>query len=309
MAYPTVSAPYGLKPVNLVGGRPYSGSTRMIPIQQGYATSIYNGDVVSLSAGDAIITAYNANTSNLASGYTGQLGVFVGCEYSTTGGPIYGKNRYQYYAASQNAPDAVAYVVDDPNAYFRVAVVNQAQGSANTQANTGTTIGYMSPRFLGTNAFLIAGNGGSTSTGDSYAGVSGANPTVASSVAGNIPQTVATGAGTSPCLRVIQLVPDTAVTVSTTITSATGSGTSFVVASSAGLQPGMQVVLANTSGTSAGAPGNTTYVTGVVTSTNTVSVSASVSWTANQVVTFVGYPEVIVGWNFGYHAYQIAAGV
>ena len=309
MAYPIVSAPYGLKPVNLLGGRVYSGSTRMIPIQQGYATSIYNGDVVSLSAGDAIITGYNANSSNLSSGYVGQLGVFVGCEYSTTGGPIYGKNRYQYYASGTNAPDAVAYVVDDPQALFRVAVVSQAQGSANTQANTGTTIGYMSPRFLGTNAFLIAGNGGSSSTGDSYAGVSGGNPTVSSSVAGNIPQTVATGAGTSPCFRIVQLVPDTAVTVSTTITSASGSGTSFVVASSAGLQPGMQVVVGGVSGTNAGAPGNTTYVTGVVTSTNTVTVSSSVTWTQNGAVSFVGYPEVIVGWNFGYQAYQIATGV
>lgn len=310
MAYPIVNGPYGLKPVNAQGGRQYAGSTRMIPIQQGYATNIYNGDVVGLANGTAVISSYNANTTSAAT--AGQIvGVFLGCEYSVPGGVITGKNRFQYYAQPQTtATDIVGYVVDDPLAYFKVAVVTQAQNAtANSQTNTGTTIGYMSPRFLGTNAFLVNGNGGSTTTGDSYAAVSGANPTVASSVAGNIPQTVATGAATSPCLRVIQLVPDSAVTVATTITSATGSGTSFVVASSTGLQPGMQVVLNTATGTAAGAPGNTTYVTGVVTSTNTVTVSASVSWTQNQAVAFVGYPEVIVGWNFGFHTYNIAAGV
>jgi hypothetical protein len=309
MAYPIISGPYGLKPVNLMGGRQNSGSTRMIPIQQGYATNIYNGDVVGLSVGTAVITPYSASGASAATAGA-IVGVFLGCEYSVPGAVITGKNRFQYYAQPQTtSSDIVGYVLDDPQALFKVAVVSQSQGSANTQANTGTNIGYMSPRFVGTNAFLVAGNGGSTATGDSFAGISGANPTVASSVAGNIIQTVATGAATSPCLRVVQLVPDTAVTVATTITSATGSGTSFVVASSTGLQPGMQVVLSTATGTSAGAPGNTTYVTGVVTSTNTVTVSASVSWTQNQSVAFVGYPEVIVGWNFGFHTYNIAAGV
>ena len=32
MAYPTVDAPYGLKPVNLIGGLPFAGATRQLPI-------------------------------------------------------------------------------------------------------------------------------------------------------------------------------------------------------------------------------------------------------------------------------------
>ena len=43
MAYPTVDAPYGLKPVNLVGGLPFAGATRQIPIGNAYGTAIYNG--------------------------------------------------------------------------------------------------------------------------------------------------------------------------------------------------------------------------------------------------------------------------
>jgi hypothetical protein len=39
MAYPTVSAPFGLRPVNLIGGQVFAGSTRMMEIASGYATS------------------------------------------------------------------------------------------------------------------------------------------------------------------------------------------------------------------------------------------------------------------------------
>ena len=46
MAYPTVSAPYGLKPVNLIGGQVFAGATRQMEIASGYATSIFFGDLV-----------------------------------------------------------------------------------------------------------------------------------------------------------------------------------------------------------------------------------------------------------------------
>ena len=94
MAYPSVVSPYGLKPVNLIGGRVFAGSTRMFPIVNGYSTSLFNGDVVQIGTGANIgnlvasTLAYNASSA-----VAGTIGVFVGCEYSTTGGPIYGKNR------------------------------------------------------------------------------------------------------------------------------------------------------------------------------------------------------------------------
>ena len=308
MPYPTIDGPYGLQPTNLRGGIPFAGSTRMIPIGQGYNTGLFTGDVVGLSNGNTIITPYNANTRSAAT--AGDIiGVFLGCEYTPTGGPIFGKLRNEQWPAGTNAPDAVAYVLDDPNALFKAAVVTQAQGSANTQANTGTTIGYMSPSFVGSNAFLVAGNAGSTTTGNSLMAVSGANPTVASSVAGNIRQTVGTGAGTSPCMRVVQLVPDTAVTVATTLTSSPSGASTFTVASTTGIQPGMQCVIAGVTGTTAGSPGSNLTVTGVVTGTSTITVSANVTATSGGVVSFVGYPEVIVAWNFGFHSYLLAAGV
>ena len=50
MAYPTVDKPYGLQPVNLIGGQVYAGSTRLMRIASGYSTSIYYGDVVKLAS-------------------------------------------------------------------------------------------------------------------------------------------------------------------------------------------------------------------------------------------------------------------
>ena len=44
MAYPTVEAPYGLIPVNLIGGQPYAGSTRQMKIASNYGTDIFFGD-------------------------------------------------------------------------------------------------------------------------------------------------------------------------------------------------------------------------------------------------------------------------
>ena len=51
MAYPVVASPYGLKPINLIGGQVFAGSTRSLPIQYGYATNIFYGDIVSLARG------------------------------------------------------------------------------------------------------------------------------------------------------------------------------------------------------------------------------------------------------------------
>ena len=85
MAYPTVSAPYGLKPVNLIGGRVYSGSTRMFPIVNGYSTSLFNGDVVDIGTGNNIGNLVTTGlTYSSTSASNGTIGVFVGCEYSTT---------------------------------------------------------------------------------------------------------------------------------------------------------------------------------------------------------------------------------
>src|SRR5512137_1107463 len=98
MAYPTVNGPYGLIPVNLIGGQVFAGSTRMIPIASGYNTSLYFGDPVKFTSDGTLITsglAYNSAAAETG----GTLGVFLGVEYTPAGGPLYGKQRYQKWAA------------------------------------------------------------------------------------------------------------------------------------------------------------------------------------------------------------------
>lgn len=163
MAYPTVDAPYGLKPVNLIGGLPFAGATRQIPIGNNYGTSIFNGDVVQLSnAGNVIITTLQNNASPLA----GVIGVFLGCSYTNPASKQ--KLFSQYYPASTAADDIMAYVSDDPNALYRV--VNVTSNVANS------AVGGLLPAYLarsasfGTNAELVL-NTGSTVTGDSKMGI------------------------------------------------------------------------------------------------------------------------------------------
>ena len=56
MAYPTVSAAYGFKPINELNGLPYAGAIRQIPIARNYGTAIFNGDLVEYAAGVINIT-------------------------------------------------------------------------------------------------------------------------------------------------------------------------------------------------------------------------------------------------------------
>jgi hypothetical protein len=297
MAYPVIERPYGLLPVNLIGGQVFAGSTRMVPIASGYATSMFDGDLVQLTAtGTAIITSTSVPSTSQAAqaAVPGTVGVFLGCEYTPAGGPLYGKQRYQYWAGGTVAQDAVAYVLDDPDAIFKVAVLTQ---SGSTNVNTGTTIGYMSQAFVGTNAYFVTGNGGSTSTGNSLAGVTGNTPG-ASNGTGNIRKDNST---TAP-FRIVQLVPDTAVTVTTALTAG-ASSTSLTVASTTGVFPGMQVIIP--AATVGGAQGLYTYVT-QVTSSTAVTVSTSITAANGSSVAFVGYPEVLVKLNFGYHSYYNA---
>ena len=289
MAYPTVSAPYGLKPVNLIGGRVFAGSTRMFPIVNGYSTSLFNGDVVQLGTG-ANIGALVASTLayNASSAVAGTIGIFVGAEYSTTGGPIYGKNRYQFWQASTTAPDAIGYVVDDPQAVFQTAVVANPAGTGGS-----TTIQYINQAFVGSNAYYIgaaAGNTGSTTTGDSQA-----------AIAVSASATVSTPITTSAPFRIVGVVGASAVTVAANATSS--STTITLSAANSAIQPGMAV---NGPGIT---QGSNTYVTAVSGTTVTINTAVTTAQSTAASFSFTGYPEALVTWNAGYHGYNNATGV
>jgi hypothetical protein len=179
MAYPTVNAPYGLRPINSVDGKPYAGATRQLPIASTYNTEIFYGDIVAIVDGGTIAKSGVTNDSTTsAANYT--YGVFMGCQY------VNGQSQTvqaQYYPGNAAATSAIAYVVDDPMAAFQVAVVY-----ANSVVTT------VNQSIVGVNMAIDQG------TGDTTTGNSGMGVLVATDNAGN--------AATLP-VRAVSVVPGT----------------------------------------------------------------------------------------------------
>ena len=91
MAYPTVSAPYGLQAINRVDGLPYAGAIRQIPVD--VSSQIYNGDIVRVADGGKIEkSTVTVDATGAAANYT--AGVFVGCQYVNAQGQTV---QAQYY--------------------------------------------------------------------------------------------------------------------------------------------------------------------------------------------------------------------
>jgi len=150
----SVASPYGLKPVNLIGGQPYAGSVREIKLSTNNSAALFNGDVIQLtSAGNP-----QALTATITTGTTaGVIGVMTGCRYvnPTTKQSMWG----QYVPANAitaGYTDVYIYVADDPD------IVMQVQGSAAFGTLTNGAAGA-----IGKNAALGNFSAGSTSTGNS----------------------------------------------------------------------------------------------------------------------------------------------
>jgi hypothetical protein len=154
MSYPTVEAPYGLKPINLIGGQVFAGQTRELPIASNTAGAINNGDIVRLSSGFIV-----KETGTTTVSATGVVGVFVGVTYTnpSTGQKLFANS----YPGSVVASDIMAYVVDDPDALFKVAVTGGA---------TSTTITPISGTILGNNLAISQPSSNSTISGNSNIG-------------------------------------------------------------------------------------------------------------------------------------------
>ena len=149
MAYPTVSAPYGLKPVNLIGGQVFAGSTRLMQIASGYATNIFYGDLVKRISDGTIEKDTGTTTAT-------PVGVFLGVQF--TNGSTGQVQQQQFYPASQSIKSGTqifAVVADDPDTLFQVAVVSGT-----------TTISGVGISAIGNNATLVQ-NAGSTTSGNS----------------------------------------------------------------------------------------------------------------------------------------------
>lgn len=171
MAYPTVSAPYGFQPINRVDGMPYAGATRQIAISGSYNTAIFAGDLVKVVTGGTL-EKFDGTTSG------SPVGVFMGVQYVNAQSQTV---QAQYYPGT-SVTNAVAYVVDDPMAAFKVVVTT-----------SGSAVSSAARAAIGSNMSVVQGTG-STVSGDSAQSV----------LAGSEDTT-----NTLP-IRVIDVVPDTA---------------------------------------------------------------------------------------------------
>ena len=174
MAFPTVSAPYGLEAINSLDGKPYAGAMRQIPVAAGFGTAIFNGDTVQIDSTGYLVKSTSTNAGTI-------VGVCMGGQYVNSSGQTV-QGQYIPALASTASNPAYAYVVDDQQALFKVAVVT-----------SGTTMGTASRADVGSNVALVL-NAGSTTTGNSAFAVT------------------LTGAGATATipLRVIDVVPETA---------------------------------------------------------------------------------------------------
>jgi hypothetical protein len=179
MAYPTVSAPFGLQPINRIDGMPYAGAIRQIPVAAGFGTAIFDGDTVVINSDGFLVKSTTTNSGDI-------VGVCVGGQYVNSSNQTV-QGQFIPALASTATNLALAYVVDDPMALFKVAVVT-----------SGTTMGTAGRTVVGSNLALVL-NAGNTTTGNSAFAVT------------------LTGAGTTATIpiRVIDVVPETATAADT----------------------------------------------------------------------------------------------
>lgn len=275
MAYPVISAPYGLKPINLIGGQVFAGSTREYAIPYGYATNIFYGDIVGLTRGQ--VQRLSVSTGTLGT----VTGVFLGCSYTN---PITKQKQFaQNWPASTLAGDAVAIVCDDPDTVFKAVVCSAT-----------TVIASGARAMTGQNLALI-NNTGNSNTGDSLNAVLAPNDTPATTDA--LP------------VRMLGVVPDTAVSLGsatyTSIATATVTCSALPFALPVGTDVGSlaangQYISSGSFVDTAASAGATSFI---------LNQAPAVAFGASSTLVFVQYPEILVKLNFGQHQYYAATAI
>jgi len=145
------ASPYGLRPVQLVGGLPYAGAIRSYALANNSASAFYFGSIVGLNAsGDPAAIA----ASPLAGTVDGNspIGIFMGCEYEDN---VKGFVNAQFFPANGitgGAKKVRFKILDAPN------IVMQVQ-----------SIGTIAAGNIGKNIAMSTFAVGSAATGNSTA--------------------------------------------------------------------------------------------------------------------------------------------
>jgi hypothetical protein len=138
-------AAFGLKPNSKLGSNVNSEGTTEYSIASGASGNIFSGDPVKMM---------NTGTILVAAAGDQLLGVFRGCRYTNSSGEVIYSS---YWPNGTVSSDAVAFVVDDPNALFEVQ-----------SAATGSVVQTV----VGNNADIVYASG-STTDGQSGVEISG----------------------------------------------------------------------------------------------------------------------------------------
>lgn len=273
MAYPVVSAPYGLLPQNLIGGQVFAGSTRLYPIIYGYSTDIFYGDFVVLSRGRLQRVSVSTGTSEAQA-----IGIFLGCTYTN---PLTKQKQFsQYWPSGTLAGDAQAYVTDDPDTVFKAVV-----------CSSGTTVASGAVAMIGTNMSAV-NNTGSTNTGNS------ANAVLA-------PTSTTT---TILPLRVVGLVPDTLVALGTATYSSISTATVTCSALPSALPVGTDVASIAANGQLIASGSYVATAASAGATSVVLNAAPATAFVASSTLVFTQYPEVLVKFNQTVHGYYSATG-
>ena len=149
----TVSSPYGLKPISMIGGQSFTGGTiREYLMTTNNTAAIYNGDLVQLgaaAAGQPTVVTATPTTSSV-----GIVGVCVGVRYQLAGQQLGYPLFAQYLpanAVTAGYTNIFIRVVEDPDQLYQVQSLGSisygsigktialANFSAGTSSSTGNT--------------------------------------------------------------------------------------------------------------------------------------------------------------------------
>jgi len=118
----TVSSPYGLKPISMIGGQSFTGGTiREYLMTTNNTAAIYNGDLVQLgaaAAGQPTVVTATPTTSSV-----GIVGVCVGVRYQLAGQQLGYPLFAQYLpanAVTAGYTNIFIRVVEDPDQLYQV---------------------------------------------------------------------------------------------------------------------------------------------------------------------------------------------
>ena len=104
-------AAFGMRPLKMIGGAPYTGGQSRYRIAANYGTAIFQGDMVAQVTGGGVEVHADGGTVPI-------VGVFNGVQYTD---PTTKEQKFSnFYPASTNASDIIAFIIDDPNVIYEI---------------------------------------------------------------------------------------------------------------------------------------------------------------------------------------------